>query len=94
MHPTAVRCIWWAVVLFVVGAIFVVVGPRAFVAAADAIGPGGGAVLDALDVVLTIVRWTTMPLGAALVGSAVVIQTLSAQSAPRPDPTRNPDKHR
>lgn len=85
MHPTAVRCLQWAVAASVVGAVVTVLGPDLLVLVAHQI-PYEATVLGAVDVIVTLVRWTLMPLAGALVGSAVVIQTLA------PPPTREPSR--
>ena len=79
MHPTARKCVRWATGLFVVGAVLIVFGPHLFAAIAGRV-PNEGAVLGAVDVTVTLVRWTLMPLGASLVGAAVVIQTLAPRT--------------
>jgi len=76
MHPTAKKCVQWAVGLFVVGAAFIVWGPDLFSAIANAAGPNARPVTDLVDVLVTLVRWTLMPVGASLIGAAVVIQVL------------------
>lgn len=78
MHPTARTCIGWAAALVVLGAVVVAVGPRLLVAASQAGTPSAAGVV-VLDVVLTLVRGAVFPLGAALVGAAVVIQTLTTE---------------
>ena len=78
MHPTARTCIGWAVALVVLGAVVVTIAPRLLVSASAAGSPGAAGVA-VLDVVLTLVRGAVFPLGAALVGAAVVIQTLTTE---------------
>ncbi len=77
MHPVAVTCVKWAVGLFVVGALAMAFGTEVFFRIADYAGANAEAGVRLMDLLITLVRWTTMPLGASLVGAAVVIQTLA-----------------
>ena len=77
MHPTAKTCIGWAVGLFVAGTILAVWLPDLYLAIADRAGVDAQIGLDALLTVLDLVQRVAFPLGAALVGAAVVIQTLA-----------------
>lgn len=79
MHPTARRCIGWAVALITAGAVLLVFVPQIYVAIANLAGANAEAGVALVDVVLTIVRWTMIPVGASLIGAAVVIQTLAPQ---------------
>ncbi|HZL02833.1 MAG TPA: hypothetical protein VFC48_06880 [Cellulomonas sp.] len=81
MHPTAKKCVQWSVALLVLGAALVVFVPRIFVRIFDLAGANAALGVDIVDVTLTLVRWTTIPVGASLIGAAVVIQAL----APRED---------
>ena len=84
MHPTAKSCITWAVGLFVVGTILVVWLPDLYMAVANRAGVTAQIGLDVLITVLDLVQRVAFPLGAALVGAAVVVQTL----APSPSQAR------
>lgn len=77
MHQTAKRCVQWAVGLWVLGAVVLIYGAQAYVWLADEVGSDAQAGLDAVDIVLTIARSALFPLGAVLIGAAVVIQTLA-----------------
>lgn len=90
MHPTATKCIQWAAILFVVGAVLVVVGPSVFVWVAELAGANAAAGVGFIDVALTLVRWTTIPTGASLIGAAIVINTLSPER-PRAEENRDGD---
>lgn len=82
MHHTAKRCVQWAVGLWLVGAVVLIYGAQAYVGIADAAGAGAEVGLDVLNIVLTIVRSAVFPMGAALVGAAVVIQASPAAARP------------
>jgi len=77
VHATAKKCVQWSIALFLVGALLMVFGPRIFVQLSDLAGANAAVGLDLADVTLTLVRLTTMPVGAALIGAAVVIQVLA-----------------
>ncbi len=77
MHPVAVKCIKWAVGLFLVGALTSTYGADAMVRLSDYAGANATVGLTILNVVLTIMIWAMMPLAGSLVGAAVVIQTLA-----------------
>ena len=79
MTPVAKKRILWSIGLFVVGAVLMVYVPDIYVAVSDRAGPNADIGLGLLDVFMTLVRWTLMPVGASLVGAAVVIQTLSTR---------------
>lgn len=77
MHPTAKTCVGWAVGLFVVGTILLVWLPDLYLAVADRAGANAQVGLDVVLTVLDLVQRVAFPLGASLVGAAVVIQTLA-----------------
>lgn len=81
MHPVAVKCITWAVGLFVLGGLTSAYGAEALWRLSDYAGANATAGLVVLNVVISIMRWTLMPLAGSLVGAAVVIQTLAPQLA-------------
>ena len=76
MNPAAKKCIQWAIGLWVVGAVLVVYMPDIYMAIADRAGTNAEAGLEVVNVALTLAHATLMPLGAALVGAAVVIQVM------------------
>ena len=82
MHSTAKKCVQWAVGLLVLGAVLLVYGTQAYVGLADLAGAGAQTGLSALNIVLTIVRSAIFPMAAALIGAAVVIQTLARDGVP------------
>ncbi len=77
MHPVAVKCIKWAVGLFLVGVLTSIYGPDMLYRLSTYAGVNASPGLAVMSVVIGLMRWTLMPLGASLVGAAVVIQTLS-----------------
>lgn len=77
MHPVAVKCIKWAVGLFIVGGLTGAYGGNVLVALSDYAGVNANAGIWAFSVVISLMQWTLMPLGGSLVGAAVVIQTLA-----------------
>lgn len=77
MHPVAIKCTRWSVGLLILGSLANAFGPDLYMRLADYAGINAAAGLRALDLVLTVTRWVTLPLGASLVGAAVVIQTLA-----------------
>ena len=87
MHPTAKRCVQWAVVLLVLGAVVLIYGTQAYVGLADVAGANAQVGLDAINIILTMVRSAIFPMGAVLIGAAVVIQTLAGSTA------RGADQH-
>lgn len=79
MHPVAVKCIKWAVGLFVVGALINLYAAEVLWRLSEYAGVNAAPGLRLLDAVLGIMRFTLMPVGGSLVGAAVVIQTLAPQ---------------
>ena len=77
MHPTAKQCVQWAVALLIAGAVALVYGPDLYAGLADRAGANAAAGLDVVNILLTLVRSTAFPMGAVLIGAAVVIQTLA-----------------
>ncbi len=77
MHPVAVKCIKWAVGLFVLGALTSVYGSDVLYRLSNYAGVNANAGFSVIRVVISLMQWTLMPLGASLVGAAVVIQTLA-----------------
>lgn len=77
MHPVAVKCIKWAVGLFVFGGLTSAYGSDVLVRLSEYTGATAIIGFSFMNVVIGILRWTLMPLGGALVGAAIVIQTLA-----------------
>jgi hypothetical protein len=77
VHPTARKCVQWAVASAVGGAVLLVFGPQILVGLAELAGANAEIGLAVVDVVLTLVSALLFPLAAALVGAAVVIQALA-----------------
>jgi len=77
MHPVAVKCIKWAVGLFIFGGLTAAYGGNFLVWLSEYTGATAIIGFSFMNVVIGILRWTLMPLGASLVGAAVVIQTLA-----------------
>lgn len=84
MNHTAKRCVQWAVGLWVLGALALVYGTQAYLGLADLAGANAEAGLDAVNIVLTILRSALFPTGAALIGAAVVVQALAGRGQPQP----------
>lgn len=85
MNPTAKRCIYWAIGLFVFGALAMAFVPDILYAIGNYLGVNGAAGYYPTEVILTIIRWAAFPTGAALVGAAVVVQTLAPRSDEEPE---------
>jgi hypothetical protein len=77
VHSTAKKCVQWAVALFVSGAILLVSGPDLYVGLARVAGANAEAGLGVVNILLALLRSTAFPLGAVLIGAAIVIQTLA-----------------
>lgn len=77
MNPAAKKCIQWSIGLFVVGTLLLVYLPDIYQAIAGRAGANAEVGLEGLTIALTLVNSTVMPVGAALVGAAVVIQALA-----------------
>jgi hypothetical protein len=80
VHSTAKTCVRWAVALFLSGAIVLVYGADPYAGLAGVAGANAAAGLDVVNILLTVVRSTAFPLGAVLVGAAIVIQTLAPRN--------------
>jgi len=77
MHPVAVKCIKWAVGLFIFGGLTFAYGVNFLAWLSDYTGVNAIIGFSFVNVVVGILQWTLMPLGGALVGAAIVIQTLA-----------------
>ena len=77
MHPVAVKCIKWSVGLFIFGGLMSAYGVSVLVWLSEYTGATASAGFTFVNVVFGILQWMLMPLGGALVGAAVVIQTLA-----------------
>ena len=77
MHSTAKKCVQWAVALFISGVILLVYGTDLYVGLAQVAGANAEAGLGVVNTLLTLIRSTAFPLGAVLIGAAIVIQTLA-----------------
>ena len=96
MHPAAKRCITWAIILILIGAITYFGAPylpllrsgRAGLDLSDGTS-GYNVVLNARlqDLALFLGQWCATAVGASLIGAAVVIQVL----APKPSPDDDED---
>lgn len=95
MHPTAQKCILWSVGLFVVGAVLMIYLSDIYLAITKAAGANADAGIEVLNIVLQLLRSIVMPIGAALVGAAVVIQTLAGGTRrPAEEADRNRNRTR
>lgn len=81
MHPVAVKCIKWAIGLFVLGGLTNAYGSDLLWRLSDYAGVNATAGLTVMNVVISVMRWTLMPLAGSLVGAAVVIHTLAPHLA-------------
>jgi hypothetical protein len=77
MHPVAVKCIKWAVGLFIFGGLTFAYGVNFLAWLSDYTGVNAIIGFSFVNVVVGILQWTLMPLGGALVGAAIVVQTLA-----------------
>jgi len=76
--PPAKKSLTAGIVVLLAGAIVVAYGTDAYLWLSDLAGATAEPGLHAVSLVLNILRLTLMPLGAAFVGAAVVIQSVSA----------------
>lgn len=90
MHPVAKRCLIWAAVLLAVGTLMFVYGVNLLTWFQGLVGYNAEPALHAFGIVTSILHTFAMPLAAALIGAAIVIQTLaprtSAEGAATPEP--------
>lgn len=77
MHPTVTRCVQWAAGLWVLGALVLIYGSPAYLWFTELMGANAEVGLGLVNIVLTVVRSAIFPMGAVLIGAAVVIQTLT-----------------
>ena len=82
MNSTAKKCIYWAIGLWIAGAVLLIYMPDIYLAVADRAGANAEFGLRGLNIALVLVNSTLIPVGAALVGAAVVIQVMT-KNAPR-----------
>ena len=82
MNPAAKKCIQWAIGLWVVGVAHGIYMPDLYMAIATRAGANADIGLHGLNFLLTFVNAILIPVGAALIGAAVVIQVLT-KNAPR-----------
>jgi len=75
--PPAKRSLTAGIVILLAGAIVVAYGTDAYLWLTNLAGASAEPGLHAVSLVLNILRLTLMPLGAAFVGAAVVIQSVS-----------------
>ena len=87
MHPVAKKCVIYGVLLLVVGAVLVIYIPDVYNAIVNTAGNNAQPGLDFINIVLQVIRSSFTPVGAALIGAAVVIQTLA-------DPGHDDQDHR
>lgn len=77
MVPSAKKSLIAGIIVLVAGAIVVAYGTDAYVWLTGVAGANAEPGLHAVSLVLNILRLTLMPVGAALVGAAVVIQAVA-----------------
>ena len=90
MHPVAVKCMKWAVGLFIFGGLTAAYGIDALVWLSEYTGATAIAGFWFVNLLIGILRWTLMPLAGSLVGAAVVIQTLAPHMSQVDDDEREP----
>lgn len=74
MHPVSKKCIRWAVALLIVGAVLMVLVP---LLGAFAGSLGSNPASAVVSVLLSLLQTTAIPVGASLLGAAIVIQVLA-----------------
>ncbi len=67
--------------------------PRIVVGASEHLGINGALGVDLIDLVLTTARWTAYPIGAALIGAVIVIETLRPTSRAPTDENDEEESH-
>ncbi|WP_062312419.1 hypothetical protein [Demequina rhizosphaerae] len=77
MHPTAKRCVQWAVGLVLVGTAAIVFGTELVIRASEHLGQNGALAFWLIDYVIGGIRLFAVPIAAALVAAAVVVQALA-----------------
>ena len=91
MHEVAKRCLTWAAVLVAVGTLMLVYGADLVLWFQELVGYNAEPALHAFSIVTTALRSFAMPLAAALIGAAVVIQTLAPAVREREDSVSTSD---
>lgn len=76
MNSTSEKCIAWAIGLFIIGTLIMIFSPAIITAASSHYGINQPLPTYIISFLTTIVRLGAFPIGAALIGAAVVIQTL------------------
>lgn len=84
MHPAARKCVLWAAVFLIVGSTAVAYSASWVTWLTTDVLHDFSATAHVADVLVTLIRLTLNPLGAALIASAVVIQVLAPLGARRP----------
>lgn len=79
MHSTARRCCYWAVALFAVGIFALALGPRLSYAISVGVGANAEIGMSLLNLAITVLMNACLPTAGALVGAAVVINTLTSR---------------
>ncbi|MCL2467165.1 MAG: hypothetical protein FWF02_04360 [Micrococcales bacterium] len=83
MHPTARRCVWGTVVLWVAGAAIIGLAPTLYDWESDW---ESGWATGAWDILVGFLQDVLVPTGAALLGAAIVIQVLRGTRPSATDP--------
>lgn len=81
MHSTSIRCIWWSIILFVVGTLSLEWAGHLVFWVSEWLGPNGLLGAYSVSFAVTLVRSVVFPVGAALIGAVVVIETLRVRNA-------------
>ena len=77
MHSTAKKCVQCAAALLVSGVLLSVYGTDLYMSLTQVAGANAETGLGVVTVLLNLVRSTAFPLGAVLIGTAIVVQTLA-----------------
>ncbi len=80
MHPVAKRCTWWAIGLAGIGSLFIALGAEIVYSFTEFVGSNGEFAIYVFAFVAQVITGFALPLAAALIGAAVVIQTLAPKS--------------
>lgn len=76
MNETSRRCLVWGIALCVVGSALGHFLPALFANVLSRMQSGTEPAVALLDILMLLVRWTMIPLGTTLIGSAIVIHAL------------------
>jgi len=87
MNPTAKKCVQWAVIMFVIGVGALAFGPHIYSVISNTAGSNAQAGMDFLNIVILVLTNACLPTGGALIGAAVIINTLKPLKSPEEQET-------